>query len=163
MVNFKSHIHLAIGYFLVIGILGLALRMYQIFDIPANYRFIVHTHSHIALLGWFYTALTTLIYIVFFGDKPILKKYKRIFWCTQITILGMMFSFPFTGYALFFNSVFNFIFDSFLLVYILFFETGNTRTKTKTFLQTNTIGLMVYGYLKPWSLGPRRHHDDSGK
>ena len=101
MIAIKKHLKIALGYFLIIAFLGVLLRLFYIVDVPINYRFIVHSHSHVALLGWLYTALTSLIYYVYLRDKPITKKYKILFWSTQITIIGMMISFPFAGYALF--------------------------------------------------------------
>ena len=61
----RLHFRLALVYFLVAALFGLALRGFGVFDLPGKYRFLVHTHSHIALLGWVYLALTTLIYHAF--------------------------------------------------------------------------------------------------
>ena len=155
MSSLKTHIHIAIGYFLIIGALGLSLRMFQIIDIPADYRFIVHTHSHIALLGWVYTALTTIIYLVFLNDKPILKKYKRIFWFTQITIIGMMLSFPFTGYALFsilFSTLF--LIASYWFTYFFLKHTTPVQKQKHSYkLVRIALWYMVISSLGPWALG----------
>lgn len=155
MSSIKSHIHIAIGYFLIIGILGLVLRMFSVFEIPINYRFIVHTHSHIALLGWVYTAITSLICITFLKDKPILKRYKRIFWCTQITIVGMMLSFPFTGYALFsilFSTLF--LIASYLFTHFFLKHTTTEQKQKHSFKLVRTaLWYMVISSLGPWALG----------
>ena len=79
MIDIKKHLQIALGYFLIIAFLGVLLRLFFIIDVPFDYRFIVHSHSHVALLGWLYTALTSLIYYVYLRDKPIIKKYKIIF------------------------------------------------------------------------------------
>ena len=97
----KSHITVSLGYFLLAALLGVLLRTFVVLPIPVNYRFIVHTHSHIALLGWVYMALTTLLYHLFLSRQEVGIRYKRIFWFTQFSLLGMLFSFPFQGYALF--------------------------------------------------------------
>lgn len=63
MNQLKNYSTLALIYFLIIAILGVVMRLFPIIQISANYKFLVHTHSHVALLGWVYTALTTLIYL----------------------------------------------------------------------------------------------------
>jgi len=68
--------------------------------IPVNYRFIVHTHSHIALLRLGNIALTTLLYHLFLNkDEAAKGNIEGFFWFTQICLLGMLLSFP-QGYAL---------------------------------------------------------------
>jgi len=129
--------------------------MFHVIDIPINYKYIVHSHSHIALLGWVYTALTTLIYFIYLKDKPITKAYNIIFWSTQITLIGMLFSFPFIGYALF-----SILFSTlFLIVSYVFFWFVNKHT-TINQKQTNSYKLikaglwfMVISSIGPWVLG----------
>jgi hypothetical protein len=155
MTDLKLHIQIAIGYFLIIAAIGLVLRMYQIIDIPADYRFVVHTHSHVALLGWIYTALTTLIYLLFLADKPIFKRYKLIFWCTQITIAGMMLSFPFTGYAMFsilFSTLFLLV--SYWFTYFFLKNVTAEQKQTHSFkLVRMALFYMIISSFGPWALG----------
>ena len=155
MIDIKKHLQIALGYFLVIAFLGALLRLFYIVDVPVNYRFIVHSHSHVALLGWIYTALTSLIYYVYLRDKPIIKKYKIIFWSTQLTIIGMMISFPFTGYA-FFSILFStlFLFASYFFTF-LFFKYTSKKQKQKQSYKLIRISLwyMVLSSLGPWVLG----------
>ena len=98
--SYQSHVQMAMTYFLVAAILGLLLRFYPILGLDFNYRFVVHGHSHIALLGWVYVALTTLLHFCFLEKKKSSRTYKRIFWFTQATLIGMLLTFPFQGYAL---------------------------------------------------------------
>lgn len=99
MIDLKKHTLIALGYFLLAALLGVFLRFFFVTSIPANFRYVVHAHSHIALLGWVYLGLSALIYKMYFSEAKKGKTYKRIFWFTQITLLGMLFTFPFTGYA----------------------------------------------------------------
>ena len=153
--NLKNHSTIALGYFLIIALLGVILRLFLIVDIPINYKFIKHTHSHIALLGWTYTALTTLIYYIYLREKPIEKKYKKLFLATQFTLIGMLISFPITGYALF-----SIIFSTlFLIVSYWFFWFVNKHVSV-TQKETNSyklikVGLwfMVLSSIGPWALG----------
>ena len=101
MISLKRHTNIALFYFVLVGALGLFLRMFFVTPLAANFRYIVHAHSHIALLGWVYLGLTTLIYHLYFRQSGKDKAYRRIFIFTNITLIGMLFTFPFTGYAAF--------------------------------------------------------------
>lgn len=101
MIYLKRHITIAITYFFLVALLGIFLRLFFVTSIPANFRYIVHAHSHIALLGWVYIGIITLFYRLYFSEIPFSKTYRRIFLFTNITLLGMLFTFPFQGYALF--------------------------------------------------------------
>ena len=151
----RRHTKIALIYFMIIAILGVILRFFPVFDIPVTYKFIVHTHSHIALLGWIYTGLTSLIYYAFLRSQPIEKKYRVIFWFTQLTILGMLFTFPFTGYALF-----SIIFSSLYLIASYWFVFFFFKYCPGTFKSTNSYKLirislwyMVISSIGPWALG----------
>ncbi len=151
----KKHSIIALGYFLLIAFLGVLLRFFSIVDFSINYRFIVHTHSHIALLGWVYTALTTLIYKIYLNESSISIKYKRLFWCTQITIIGMLFTFPFTGYA-FFSIIFStlFLITSYLFVNLVFKYTPKKYKQLNSYqLIRVSLWYMVISSIGPWALG----------
>ena len=64
--NLQNHTSLALVYFVLAAGLGCVLRFFRVFEIPVTYKFIVHAHSHVALLGWVYLALTTLLYKLYF-------------------------------------------------------------------------------------------------
>lgn len=153
--DLKKHVQIALGYFLIIAVLGLVLRLFQVVDIPANYRFVVHTHSHIALLGWVYTAITTLLYFHYVKDKPIAKKYRRIFWSTQLTIVGMLVSFPFTGYA-FFSILFStlFLLASYWFTYFFLKQIDADQKQRQSFkLIRVALWFMILSSIGPWALG----------
>lgn len=83
--------------FLIASLLGLLLRYAFIGNLEFNYRFLTHTHSHIAMLGWVYLMLFTVFVHYFVPEKK--RFYNRLFWVTQFAVIGMLFSFPFQGYA----------------------------------------------------------------
>lgn len=152
--NLKFHIKIALGYFFIVALLGVFLRMFQVVDSSINYKYILHTHSHVALLGWIYTAITTLIY-KFYLNKKSVEKYKVIFWSTQITIIGMLLTFPFIGYALF-----SILFSTLFLIASYFFVWFFLKNTTKEQKETNSYKLiraslwfMVLSSLGPWVLG----------
>lgn len=97
----KRYLGIPLLNFLIAAFLGLFMRYVHVGSvaIPYRYKFLVHAHSHIAILGWVYLALFGLLIAAFLPDWH--RKYKRIFWATQISIIGMLLSFPFQGYAVF--------------------------------------------------------------
>ncbi|MBL4662925.1 MAG: hypothetical protein JKY22_05075 [Flavobacteriaceae bacterium] len=155
MTDLKIHIKIALGYFFFIAVLGCLLRLDFITDVLSNYRNIVHTHSHIALLGWVYTALTTLIYKSFIDRKKLDKKYRMLFWFSQITLIGMLITFPLEGYGLF-SIIFSTLF-LFASYWFFWFIKKNTSAQQK---QRNSykiirVGLwyLVISSIGPWALG----------
>ncbi|CAL2101040.1 conserved membrane protein of unknown function [Tenacibaculum sp. 190130A14a] len=151
----KKHSAIALSYFLIITLLGVLLRCFSIVEIDFNYRHIVHAHSHVALLGWVYTAFMILIYELYFKKANIERKYLRVFWCTQITIVGMLFTFPFTGYALFsivFSSLF--IIASYFFGYLVFKFTPKELKKTNSYKCVQlALWYMIISSVGPWALG----------
>ncbi len=151
----KNHINLALGYFIIAALLGVLLRSFHAIEIPVTYKFIVHTHSHIALLGWVYMGLTTLLYKLFLKRKEVALKYRLIFWFTQFTLVGMLVTFPFQGYALFsiiFSTLFLFAsywFTAFFMRYVPASYKKNNSYKCVKF----ALWYMVLSSLGPWALG----------
>jgi hypothetical protein len=155
LIKLKNHILLSLGYFIVAAILGLLLRSFHSIEIPVTYKFIVHTHSHIALLGWVYMGLTTLLYKLFLEKLELTLKYRRIFWFTQFTLIGMLLSFPFQGYALF-----SIIFSTLFLIASYWFAGFFIKYVPASYKKTNSyvcvkfaLWYMVLSSLGPWTLG----------
>ncbi len=151
----NKHSLVALSYFLLIALLGVFLRLFQIVELPVNYKFLVHAHSHVALLGWVYTALTTLIYKQYLVDAPIEKKYRTLFWFTQATIVGMLLTFPFTGYALF-SIVFStlFLFASYRFIWFFMRYTSQEQKRTNSYKCTHiALWYMAVSSMGPWALG----------
>lgn len=89
--------------FLIACLFGLLMRFMYLFPVDAlNYSFLLHAHSHTAMLGWVYLIIYVLIVHFFIpkekSQKPI---YNRLFWLTEFSVVGMMISFPIQGYAMF--------------------------------------------------------------
>ncbi|MCL6265441.1 hypothetical protein [Flagellimonas myxillae] len=151
----QKQLLVALLYFVLAAFIGLLLRLFVIFPLEVPYKFLVHTHSHIALLGWVYVALTTLIYSIFLRGTLHVKKYKRIFWFTQFTLVGMLVTFPLQGYALF-----SIIFSTLFLVasywfFGFFLRRSQPALKgTPAYLCIRAaLWYMVISSLGPWALG----------
>ncbi|MEB3004945.1 hypothetical protein [Capnocytophaga sp. G2] len=106
--NTRRDIQWAFLYFIITILLGFSLRIAYLTNTFFDFRYVTHSHSHIGLLGWVYTILTSLICQYFLKEKD-RKEYLKIFIFSQISILGMLFTFPFGGYFLYsiiFSSLF---------------------------------------------------------
>lgn len=138
--------------FLIAALMGLVLRFSVIEIISLNYRFLIHAHSHVAMLGWVYLMLFTLFIHYFIPDKkPI---YNRLFWITEIAVIGMMLSFPFQGYAaisISFSTLH--IFCSYYFVYLVWKHHKTESLVTRYLLKASLI-FMLLSTLGVWCLGP---------
>ena len=151
----KSHISIALAYFILAALLGTMLRAFPLVEMAITYKFFVHTHSHIALLGWVYVALTTLIYTLFVQSHEKDKKYRKIFWFTQFTLVGMLVTFPFTGYALF-SIVFStlFLFASYWFFWFFKKYSKQEYKKTNSYKCISAaLWFNICSSIGPWLLG----------
>lgn len=87
-------------YLLLVGLLGVFLRFFVLYPIEGiNYRNFLHAHSHIAFLGWVFNALFAgIVYTCIPAKAP---SYKWLFILLQLSVVGMLISFPIQGYAFF--------------------------------------------------------------
>ncbi|WKD86579.1 hypothetical protein KCTC32516_01955 [Polaribacter huanghezhanensis] len=149
----KRYSKIAIIYLFIAAALGITLRLFSVLKINATYKYIIHTHSHIALLGWVYVALITIIY--HFGiDKEQKRKFSLIFWSTQITIVGMLFTFPFVGYALY-SIIFSTLFLICTYWFYYFFKKNHIldiKSVSYKFIATSLL-LMTISTIGPWAIG----------
>ncbi|WP_241739477.1 hypothetical protein [Aestuariibaculum marinum] len=138
--------------FLIAALMGLALRFSFLEPIGLNYRFLTHAHSHVAMLGWVYLMLYVFIVHFFIPDKkPI---YNKLFWLTEIAVIGMMFSFPFQGYApisITFSTLH--IFCSYYFVYLVWKHHKTTSKAVGLILKTSLL-FMLISTIGVWCLGP---------
>ncbi len=155
MINLKKHTKIALVYFVLAALLGCVLRFFRVLDIPITYKYIVHAHSHIALLGWVYLALTSLLYKLYLSKSEVHKKYNNIFWFTQLTLIGMLLTFPFQGYA-----VFSIIFSTLFLIASywfswFFFKNVPVEYKMTQSLQCAKAAIvyLLISSVGPWALG----------
>ena len=97
----KSWVQTTIFFLLIATFLGAFLRYLLFNPIEGlNFKHLLHTHSHVAFLGWIFNALFVgLVYSFIPENFPAAKKYHRLFMWFQLSVLGMLFSFPFQGYG----------------------------------------------------------------
>lgn len=96
----RSWINWALGFFFIAALVGLLMRAFPLWEIPYfDYRNLLHTHSHIALLGWGFLMVTGGIVFSLAKNKAEIRRFGWLFVAAIISILGMLFSFPFQGYG----------------------------------------------------------------
>jgi len=86
----------------IVALVGTILRYKIVFSLPLiNQKYLLHAHSHFAFSGWITMALMTLMveYLKSNQNSNAFKKYKSVLWLNLIAAYGMLFSFPFEGYA----------------------------------------------------------------
>ena len=135
--------------------MGILLRFYVVTELPFNYKFLLHAHSHTALLGWIYLGITTLIYRIFLqsAEKPIF--YKRIFYFTNLCIIGMIITFPIQGYALF-SIIFStlFLFASYWFAWFAMkYVPDHFKVRFSWRLVKASLWYLVLSSIGPWAIG----------
>lgn len=150
----KSWILVALLNFLIAAVLGVLLRAAFVWEISwMEYRYVLHGHSHVALLGWLHLAFFILIHGKFIPEKRARKLiYSVIFWTTQFAVLGMAVAFPLQGYAgfsIFFATLH--IFSSYLMVFYVWKDHENADPRVRLLLKTALV-FLVLSTLGVWAL-----------
>jgi hypothetical protein len=154
--GFRLQAASALAYLAVIAILGGVLRYSFVGNIGGiNFKFLLHAHSHTALLGWIHAAICALLIRHFIPGKSGIT-YKLQFWGMQICVLGMLLSFPFQGYgSVSIPFSIAHIFISYWFAFCFYFDTRKQSRQNLPlkFVYTGLI-FMILGTAGPFSLGP---------
>ncbi|MGB1003339.1 MAG: hypothetical protein ACPGVC_03870 [Salibacteraceae bacterium] len=150
--SLQSKLRLTFVFLLISATLGVSLRLMQSGTLGGNFKYILHTHSHIVLLGWLYNSIVIIIQYFIFKKQE--GPLNWVFWLSQITYFGMMFSFPFQGYA-FASILFStlYLFSSYALVYYLFKYAQKLENQNVVKLIKWSGVYLVLSSFGPFSLG----------
>ncbi len=151
----RTGILFALFNFVMTAAIGLLLRYHLVFPITwLPQRNWIHAHSHIGFLGWVYVALITMAYALQMQkNEGINRRMYRILIYTELSVLGMLFTFPFMGYAapsIFFSTmhmVFSIIFT------FLFFRNAVSGDLSVGFTRAALVFMLISGF-GPLALGP---------
>ncbi|HHB78783.1 MAG TPA: hypothetical protein ENK85_06085 [Saprospiraceae bacterium] len=147
----------AFSQFVVIALIGVTIRLIFIgWDVGFDYKNLVHAHSHVGFLGWISMAIYVGLLHQFIPNSKDNKTYQRIFIGTEISILGMLMSFPVQGYGLYsisFSTLF--LLTSYWFV-IKFYKSLKKESSglTSTKFAKAALIYLVLSSLGPWALGP---------
>jgi hypothetical protein len=146
----------AVFFFLVASLFGLGMRYFYLGEISFfEYKNLLHTHSHLALLGWGYLLVSGILVFTFISDQNRLKYYRKLLFLTVVADLGMLISFPFQGYGLF--SI-TFSTMHLLVSYVFAFSFLHDLKKSPKTLATSLIKWGIYWMVLStfglWALAP---------
>jgi len=142
--------------FFIAALMGLLLRWMYVAPIEGvNFQFLMHGHSHVAMLGWVYMMLYCQIFYSFIPEKAQEKPiYNKLFWVTEIAVIGMMIDFPAQGYA-FASILFStlHIFCSYWFCYLIWKDAKPATLPQRKMLRT-ALFFMLLSTVGVWCLGP---------
>ncbi|KAF2331795.1 hypothetical protein DM444_11380 [Flavobacterium ginsenosidimutans] len=152
----KSWILCCFFNFLIACVFGLLMRFMYLYPLDfLNYSFLLHAHSHVAMLGWVYLIVYVLVVHFFIpkekSQKPI---YNRLFWLTEFSVIGMMIAFPIQGYALF-SIVFStlHILLSYVFCRLVWKDCVKDKSPSQRLLLVSIL-FMILSTFGVWCLGP---------
>ncbi len=152
----KSWILCCFFNFLIACVFGLLMRFMYLFLLDfLNYSFLLHAHSHVAMLGWVYMIVYVLVVHFFIpkekSQKPI---YNRLFWLTEFSVIGMMIAFPIQGYALF-SIIFStlHILLSYVFCRLVWKDCVKDKSPSQRLLLVSIL-FMILSTFGVWCLGP---------
>lgn len=152
----KSWILCCFFNFLIACVFGLLMRLMYLFSLDfLNYSFLLHAHSHVAMLGWVYLIVYVLVVRFFIpkekSQKPI---YNRLFWLTEFSVVGMMIAFPIQGYALF-SIIFStmHILLSYVFCRLVWKDCSRDKSPSQRLLLVSIL-FMILSTCGVWCLGP---------
>jgi hypothetical protein len=142
--------------FLIACVFGLLMRFMYLFPLNfVNYSFLLHAHSHVAMLGWVYLMIYVLVVRFFIPKEKSGKRiYNQLFWLTEFSIIGMMFTFPVQGYALF-SIIFStlHILLSYFFCHLIWKDSSGEGTPQQKLLRASVL-FMILSTCGVWCLGP---------
>ena len=153
----KSWLNISLFQFVLIAIIGLMIRL--IFtgqDVGFPYKNLVHAHSHVGFLGWISMAIYVALIAQFKPDSSHDKAYQRIFILTEISIIGMLISFPIQGYALYsisFSTLFLIASYWFVAKFYNLVKKYPAELISVKFAKAGLFYLVLSSF-GPWALGP---------
>ncbi|MDX2248017.1 MAG: hypothetical protein SF052_14625 [Bacteroidia bacterium] len=146
----------AVLNFFFAGCLGALLRYAFVSEVPGlNFRNVMHGHSHVAMLGWLYMALFALLVRTFIPEKE--KTYNRLFWMTQVSIAGMLVSFPVQGYgpvSIAFSTLHIILSYVFAVRFFRDIKRERTQGRLSVRLVKASLWFMLVSTLGLWGMGP---------
>lgn len=155
----------SVALFLTASLFGLAMRYLFVGELPfLRYKFLLHAHSHVALMGWAYMLVSGSLLYLFVKHVPNRKAYDVLMAVNVVCAAGMALSFPIQGYgavSLTFSTLHLFVAYTFGFLFLSDIRddrTGAARLARWSvyWLLISTVGLwaitpvvMVFGKLHP--------------
>jgi hypothetical protein len=137
-------------FLLFTAVMGCLMRLYTVgIAIDLKFGNLLHAHSHTAIMGWVYIAISTFVYLLFIKKKG----YKVLFGVTITSVFGLLIAFLIQGYAKF-SILFCclHLLCTYIFVYKALKETSKENSQASKlvtlslyFLVISTLGLLGIG------------------
>ena len=152
----ETTFQLAIGFFLFVAFLGALMRFIYLQEIPfLDYKYILHAHSHTAMLGWGFTALAGALVFSMLTKHRSMVPYRNALIVNTVAGLGMFITFLYQGYgalSIAFSTLHVFVayyFSKHFLNDIKITPSSNAKIFAKW-----SVYLMLLSTLGLWSIAP---------
>lgn len=150
---------IALLNFTLAALLGAVLRLAFVVEIPGmDFRHVLHAHSHVAMLGWVYLALYAFFISKFLTKEQAQSPYYRyLFWLTQISVAGMLFSFPVQGYgpvSILFSTLHILLSYAFSWRFLNDLKNSPADGSLAARMARAAVWFMLLSTLGTWALGP---------
>jgi hypothetical protein len=147
---------LAFAWLVVAMGMGVALRLSQVIPFPDGFVFRnwVHGHSHVALLGWVMGALWITLLQDWMPHRPSRGGYPVTAMLFQISLLGMVITFPMQGYgslSIPFSTLYIVVLVPMAIRVMLQARVGDRSPKALLMLRYG-LGFAVFSHIGPFVL-----------
>ena len=152
---FQLAVLLSLINFFIASSLGVLIRTIPFLDFAVNGRFVIHSHSHVAFLGWVFVALMALIYDTYFsGCRRVMRWFIGYLIIIQLSVFGMLVTFPFMGYAVW-SIIFSSLHMGASIVFVFYFikKSLPVHSLVKPFIWSSLL-FMALSSIGPLALGP---------
>jgi hypothetical protein len=156
--SLKHHLlKISIFNLAVVVVLGVVLRSFPLIQVPFNYGYILHGHSHFAFGGWVMPILLWMIlqYFPSISNKISFCHWRNISSMLLLSAYGMLVSFPIQGYApvsIFFSTVS--VLGGFYLAGIIWKATTDEKSSIPIKFLRAGLFYLCLSSLGPFATGP---------
>ena len=151
-----SWLKLSYAYFILAALLGFFMRLQLAGFAVLPYDHLLHTHSHIAFLGWVYSSLFVLLLDNFVDKKTI----KKLHFITQLKIthamlLAILVTFMLQGYdllSIIASSLFQLLTYWFIFSFLKALKKNKSHPTVAMIFLKIALGSLLLSSLGPWLL-----------
>jgi hypothetical protein len=146
----------ALVFFLLASLFGVMMRYVFVWPLPGlHYKYILHAHSHLALMGWGFTVLSGLLIATFIPKTRAVRGYKWVLGVHILSGTGMLIFFPYQGYGAF-SIAFSTLHlgAAYLFAYLFLKDVREQKLSTSGMLAAWAVRWMLISSLGLWALGP---------
>ncbi len=151
----RTWFRVALGNFLVAAVIGVVLRSIYLVEIPfLMFKPLLHAHSHVAMLGWIFIALTVFLLRDETPQGPSLIS-RRLLFVAQLSVVGMLLSFPVQGYGMYSIAASSVhLVVSYFLGWRIWNATEAWPAQGSRLLARIAVVMMAISTLGVWAMGP---------